>query len=329
MASGEDGGSESSVYSTNSSGLIENKHLTPEDYRQALYDSQKKHQYKYVKTIHCPLVFKVCKKKKYYAIKVRNMTYGYFGQPLYTASIHKMLFVLGEASKEFFVKYVEDWISKDRKWHFCVMENIEDGYTALDYVKDKFNCAGMSLSPRQYIDVFVIFHHMCTAVAFMHNFNVAHKDIKLENVLMKKDMSMIKLCDFEYSAFCRNGELYIESQGSPLYGSPEMFLNAKAPHTKFTCDIWALGVCLCVLLVQKMPFGSQKFEEGTYEFLNTIKDDVMSGNNKCILHISNQHIRSLLKKMLNLDWRNRCTINDVLNDKWVVYMKNLCLNQYS
>lgn len=37
-----------------------------------------------------------------------------------------------------------------------------------------------------------------SAVSYMHNLGIAHRDLKLENLLLSKDMSTIKICDFGF-----------------------------------------------------------------------------------------------------------------------------------
>lgn len=81
---------------------------------------------------------------------------------------------------------------------------------------------------------------------------IAHRDIKLANVLIKKDFT-IKLADFGFAKETNNEEeLMMKTYcGTPITMAPEI-LKGK-PYGK-KCDIWSLGVILFQLIFGKLPF---------------------------------------------------------------------------
>lgn len=120
-------------------------------------------------------------------------------------------------------------------------------------------------------EVLRIFSDVVVAVAHCHSQNppVAHRDLKLENVLLGHD-KLFKLCDFGScirSAYepqnyrdCNAVEDEIERNTTLCYRSPEMcdLLSKKRIDEK--CDIWALGCLLFYLCFFELPFEEQKLQ---------------------------------------------------------------------
>lgn len=63
------------------------------------------------------------------------------------------------------------------------------------------------------------------AVFYLHNFNIIHRDLKLENVMMTDDteQSIPKVVDFGLSALVEPGQAAKESVGTVAYAAPEIF----------------------------------------------------------------------------------------------------------
>lgn len=91
-----------------------------------------------------------------------------------------------------------------------------------------------------------IFVQLYSAVKYLHLKNIAHRDIKAENVLLDAQMNP-KLIDFglarEYNAFNPMMETFC---GSPSYVAPEIIKKQKYVGEKV--DVWSLGVTLYVML---------------------------------------------------------------------------------
>jgi aurora kinase len=92
------------------------------------------------------------------------------------------------------------------------------------------------------------------ALEYCHKHNIAHRDVKLENVLLKGNQ--VKLADFGWCIQYKENEKSNILCGTLDYMSPEMVISK---NYRFEVDIWALGILTFELLCGKTPF--EKFLE--------------------------------------------------------------------
>ena len=87
---------------------------------------------------------------------------------------------------------------------------------------------------------------MIHAVNFLHQNNIIHGDIKLENMLLTKTQDAVKLIDFESSIYNTPPDILktLTLKSTIEYCSPEFIFKKKLG---FHNDIWALGLCLFLL----------------------------------------------------------------------------------
>lgn len=79
---------------------------------------------------------------------------------------------------------------------------------------------------------------------------VVHRDIKLENIMLKNGIP--KIIDFGFAKVISNpSDIMVEQLGTPVYMSPQL-LEKKFYTSK--CDIWSFGVLLYELLYHSSPF---------------------------------------------------------------------------
>ena len=91
---------------------------------------------------------------------------------------------------------------------------------------------------------------LMSAVKYMHDHNVAHRDLKLTNILVDPEY-IVKIIDFGFA--CEAEELQKMYCGTPSYMAPEI-VERKMYEPKPT-DIWSLGVVLFKLLTGDYAFG--------------------------------------------------------------------------
>ncbi len=92
---------------------------------------------------------------------------------------------------------------------------------------------------------------------YLHESNVIHRDLKLGNLFLGKNMEL-KIGDFGLAAkLANNRERRKTVCGTPNYIAPEILnsrRNVERAGHSFEVDIWAVGIILYTMLVGKPPF---------------------------------------------------------------------------
>ena len=96
----------------------------------------------------------------------------------------------------------------------------------------------------------------------LYYLNIAHRDIKTENIMLKDGIP--KIIDFGFAKhLTHNQEVLTEVLGTPFYMAPQVL--GYQLHTS-KADVWSLGVTLYELLYKTLPF----VERPGVDFLETI-----------------------------------------------------------
>lgn len=99
-----------------------------------------------------------------------------------------------------------------------------------------------------------LFRQLCFGLHSAHDHGVAHRDLKLENILMSKDLLTVKIADFGLATAAPSEADPWSCEtacGSLAYAAPEITTRSYDP---FKADVWSLGVCLVCLLYSRHPF---------------------------------------------------------------------------
>lgn len=100
----------------------------------------------------------------------------------------------------------------------------------------------------------------------IHNRGVAHRDIKLENILLDENLNVL-LADFGVAGDAN--EIIPKHYGTEGYQAPEQ---SEGNARGVTSDLYALGVILFILVTKMPPFGYSKPEKSPlYRAINAGK----------------------------------------------------------
>ncbi|MBW0492480.1 hypothetical protein O181_032195 [Austropuccinia psidii MF-1] len=100
-----------------------------------------------------------------------------------------------------------------------------------------------------------IIEQIVDALAFLHERNIAHRDLKDENVILDNDGNA-QLIDFGSAAYVREGKKFETFSGTLDFAAPEVLKGER--HGGKEVDIWALGVMMYVLVRGECPFWNEE-----------------------------------------------------------------------
>jgi serine/threonine protein kinase len=140
---------------------------------------------------------------------------------------------------------------------------------------------------------------MLKALKDLHSMKILHRDIKPDNILMKK--GEYKLADF---GLCYRGGAHHDNDliGSPAYLAPEIF---KRRYYSEKSDVYALGITIFELYVGKYPFD-QKNEQA----LLKRKTELMPCRE--ILPTASPQLIALLTWMMHPVYESRSSVDDLI-----------------
>ncbi|XP_030639193.1 ribosomal protein S6 kinase-related protein [Chanos chanos] len=88
-----------------------------------------------------------------------------------------------------------------------------------------------------------------TALGFLHDFGIIHRDVKMENILLT-DQGHLRLADFGLSRRLERGGRAFTICGTIQYMAPEVLSGGPYSHA---ADWWSLGILLYALATGKFP----------------------------------------------------------------------------
>ncbi|XP_069921298.1 serine/threonine-protein kinase MARK2 isoform X10 [Oryctolagus cuniculus] len=149
-----------------------------------------------------------------------------------------------------------------------------------------------------------LFGQALAAVSYCHGQRVAHRDLKLGNLLLDEHMT-IKLADFGLSLRLEQGTLVRGFWGTPEYCAPEVFLGEDYDALK--ADVWSLGVVLFAMLAAALPFHGKDTDK--------LRDRVLCGWYALPRAVS-PALQDLLSWLLTVNASRRPSAEDARTHWW-------------
>jgi len=192
---------------------------------------------------------------------------------------------------------------KTRK--YCILEYAPNG-NIFDYIYCKHSGLGELHSK-------IIFQKIMKGISFIHEHNICHRDIKLDNILFDENFSP-KICDFGFA--CENTENLNINLGTSGYKPPEV--GRSKPYDGCKVDIFCLGVSLIRLVIGTSAFGKATRNDQKYHMIMQKKykeywEIVESQNNDLKL---SEEFKDLYIKMILYNPQLRLTAKEVLEHPW-------------
>lgn len=193
------------------------------------------------------------------------------------------------------VKLYDYFVHKD---YFCIVLSYEKS-NLFNYIYNTTLFLHNNLS-------LMIFQQILLGLQHIHSYNIIHRDLKLENILLTHD-NKIKICDFGASFLVKeNNENPNEMIGTAEYVSPQMICGNKY---LYDTDIWSLGVILYELIYHVVPFKPPSL----YSNIVNVKYELPDQASKLTkIKDVTKNIKDLIKNILVVDQNTRLKLNEIL-----------------
>ena len=146
---------------------------------------------------------------------------------------------------------------------------------------------------------------LVNAVSYAHNQHICHRDLKLENILLKgPTLAVVKIADFGLSDFYRPGIAQRSSCGTLSFQAPESIRSTASAGPPL--DVWSLGVILFAVLCGRLPFEGTIVGQGRPRD-TVIKSKILKGQYKVNEDLSVE-AKDLIRRMLHIDATQRASV---------------------
>jgi len=163
-------------------------------------------------------------------------------------------------------------------------------------------------------DARMCFEKLLSALAYLHKNEIAHRDLKLENLLLTsaENITDIKLADFGLAKVSAAQTSLQTVCGTPQYVAPEVINESSSDAYGVEVDMWSAGVVLFILLGGYPPFYDESeprlfaaIQEGNFDFDEEVWDEI------------SDIAKDLIRKLICVNPKSRLSAVEALAHPWV------------
>jgi calcium-dependent protein kinase len=221
-----------------------------------------------------------------------------------------VLSTVGNGACENIVRFFT-WI-QDKRLH-CIITEYCSGGELLDQLVQTKDCTYSEATASG------IVRQVLVALAHCHSLDVAHLDVKLENLLLanREDLGSLKLIDFGCAlrtSMDGAPSSYEQFSGTLEYAAPEVlrtYARVEGDMLK-AVDMWSVGVLTHILSTGEKPFdtNAQSFKD------IEIKRKIFAGEYKVPEKVS-PVLLDFISRLLVVDPQHRMTVVEAMMHPWI------------
>lgn len=162
-----------------------------------------------------------------------------------------------------------------------------------------------------------IFKKILEGLEACHQAGVAHRDMKMDNVMLDDDYNP-KIADFGFAALLqgKDGDGILRTPlGTVEYMAPEILTGKAYEGTKV--DVYSTGILLFTLITGKKPFSFALLKDKQYQKImaklyKTYWNDLKGHVPEC-----SEEFKKLYVKMVAYNPKDRPSVKEILEDPWL------------
>jgi tRNA A-37 threonylcarbamoyl transferase component Bud32 len=215
--------------------------------------------------------------------------------------VYNEIRILKKLSHKNIVKLI-DVINTEKE--ILIIQELINGISLREYYNNEIrNQKGISIHKENIFRK--IFKQIFDAMDYLHKNGMAHRDIKLENILLNKDYE-IKIIDFGFGMYNTDNKLEKFFCGTPNYMPPEII--DKTPYIGQLADMWSLGILVYKIFCADFPFKG-KDEKELYKSIKIGKFTMAK--------YTPPYARKIISSLIVINPIKRISCEDVLNSQWL------------
>ena len=166
-----------------------------------------------------------------------------------------------------------------------------------------------------------LFKQLISALNYLHEMGISHRNVCPENVLLDEKFSTLKLTGFSVSTFSPPDELLSSPVGTLIYAPPEMILSQK--YKGELNDIWDAGIVLYAMVCGNLPFSEANQDVNINHIIEGFYYIPKDLNQNCV---------EVIKACLESNPNKRINFNKLKELKWIKgknfsYIKGININE--
>jgi serine/threonine protein kinase len=199
---------------------------------------------------------------------------GEFGEVFTTNDQHLVVKKLKDKEEGINEIHILNYLHSRESYSRYIIRMVESFYDKNDFLNIVFPRFEMSLYDLIYVEntykkTSLEFRHniakqIIDGIAFLHENQIIHRDIKLSNILYNSHNGLINISDLDWACIVQNNNEKRETCAITLiYKCPELIfhhqiMNQEMVSYSYEVDIFSLGIVLFEVLLSETPFQYKK-----------------------------------------------------------------------
>jgi len=198
-------------------------------------------------------------------------------------------------------KLIEDINTESQ---IIIIQEFIKGFSLREYYNKEIK-GKKNISSEIYNVLKKIFKQIFEAISYLHQKDISHRDIKLENILMNNNYE-VKIIDFGFGLYNPSHKKIDFFCGTPKYIAPEI-LNGNGYFGE-KVDLWSLGVLIYKIYCDSYPFNGRNKRELYF--------NIKKGKYKIPVNIPD-NIKNIITNLIVVDPMQRINCEIVLQSPWL------------